>query len=135
MPFKSIDPIYFRGSSSNTGVLKEPFVGPVMELFHENEVEDLEDEAEDAATSPESLTVSSGGSSRSSRESGVESMGDVETGAAGDSAGDTEPQLGPDISVAEAEQDTSHPALDSDTNIPKNNDIDSPFEVFNTVYV
>ena len=134
-PFKSIDPIYFRGSSSNTGVLKEPFVGPVMELFHENEVEDLEDDAEDAATSPESLTVSSGGSSRSSRESGVESMGDVDTGAAGDSAGDTEPQLGPDISVTEAEQDTSHPALDSDTNIPKNNDIDSPFEVFNTVYV
>ena len=106
-----------------------------MELFHENEVEDLEDEAEDAATSPESLTVSSGGSSRSSRESGVESMGDVDTGAAGDSAGDTEPQLGPDISVTETEQDTSHPALDSDTNIPKNNDIDSPFEVFNTVYV
>ena len=36
----------FRGSSSNTGVVKEPFVGPVMELFHENEVDDLEDEIE-----------------------------------------------------------------------------------------
>ena len=45
-----------------------------MELFHENEVEDSEDEVEDlvdgAEVSPESLTVSSG-SSRSSRESGV----------------------------------------------------------------
>ena len=133
-------------------MVKEPFVGPVMELFHENEVEDSEDEVEDlvdeAEVSPESLTVSSG-SSRSSRESGVESMMEMETGLAfgePEDNKDNEDNV-PDITVAEAvagegeEQEMGYPRSRSvsgskrtDT-VSVSNDIDSPFEKFNTVYV
>ena len=144
-----------RGSS-NTGVVKEPFVGPVMELFHENEVEDIENEDEVEA-SPESLTVSSG-SSRSSRESGVESMVELETGPdQGGPGGGQDPDQGqdpgqgqdkgqgqgqgqdlPDVTITEAgaEQDYFRSSPDPGPKTESgNNDIDSPFEKFNTVYV
>ena len=133
-------------------MVKEPFVGPVMELFHENEVEDSEDEVEDlvdeAEVSPESLTVSSG-SSRSSRESGVESMMEMETGLAfgePEDNKDNEDNV-PDITVTEAvagtgeEQEKGFSRSRSVSGSKRtdtasvNNDIDSPFEKFNTVYV
>ena len=132
--------LLYRGSS-NGGVVKEPFVGPVMELFHENEVEDSEDEVEDlvdeAEVSPESLTVSSG-SSRSSRESGVESMMEMETGLEDNKEEDIEDNI-PDITVTEAEPGqprsrSSSGSKRTDSESVKN-DIDSPFEKFNTVYV
>ena len=123
---------------------KEPFAGPVMELFHENEVEDTEDEAEDlvdeAEVAPESLTVSSG-SSRSSRESGVESMMEMETAL--DSV-ELEDNKVPEITVTEAVEDEEEPehSMSRSSSGQKrtdsqsvNNDIDSPFEKFNTVYV
>ena len=124
-------------------MVKEPFVGPVMELFHENEVEDSEDEVEDlvdeAEVSPESLTVSSG-SSRSSRESGVESMMEMETGLdLEDNKEDIEDNI-PDITVTEVEAGeeprsrSSSGSKRTDSESVKN-DIDSPFEKFSTVYV
>ena len=113
-----------------------------MELFHENEVEDSEDEVEDlvdeAEVSPESLTVSSG-SSRSSRESGVESMMEMETGLdLEDNKEDIEDSI-PGITVTEEEAGDEDPRSGSgskrtDSESVKN-DIDSPFEKFNTVYV
>ena len=132
-------------------MVKEPFVGPVMELFHENEVEDSEDEVEDlvdeAEVSPESLTVSSG-SSRSSRESGVESMMEMETGL---DCGELEDNKDiednvPDITVTEAvagegEEEKGNTRSRSVSGSKRtdtasvSNDIDSPFEKFNTVYV
>ena len=123
-------------------MVKEPFVGPVMELFHENEVEDSEGEAEDlvdeAEVPPESLTVSSG-SSRSSRESGVESMMELATDLELEDNKDV-----PDITVTEAataEEDLGHtrsrsaPGSKRTDTESVNNDIGSPFEKFNTVYV
>ena len=130
-------------------MVKEPFVGPVMELFHENEVEDSEGEVEDsegeaedlvdeAEVPPESLTVSSG-SSRSSRESGVESMMELATDLELEDNKDV-----PDITVTEAataEEDLGHTRSRSASGSKRtdtesvNNDIGSPFEKFNTVYV
>ena len=133
--------LLYRGSS-NGGVVKEPFVGPVMELFHENEVEDSENEVEDlvdeAEVSPESLTVSSG-SSRSSRESGVESMMEMETGL---DLEDNKEDI-PDITVTEVEagKESGQPRSRSSSGSKRTdsesvkNDIDSPFEKFSTVYV
>ena len=126
-------------------MVKEPFVGPVMELFHENEVEDSEDEVEDlvdeAEVSPESLTVSSG-SSRSSRESGVESMMEMETGLdLEDNKEDIEDIPGITITEAEPEEESGQPRSRSGSGSKRTdsesvkNDIDSPFEKFNTVYV
>ena len=116
----------------------------MMELFHENEVEDTEDEAEDlvdeAEVAPESLTVSSG-SSRSSRESGVESMMEMENAL--DSV-ELEDNKVPEITVTEAVEDEEEPehSMSRSSSGQKrtdsqsvNNDIDSPFEKFNTVYV
>ena len=122
-------------------MVKEPFVGPVMELFHENEAEDSEGEVEDlvdeAEVPPESLTVSSG-SSRSSRESGVESMMELATDLDLEDNKDV-----PDITVTEAaaEAEPGHPRSRSASGSKRtdtesvNNDIGSPFEKFNTVYV
>ena len=123
-------------------MVKEPFVGPVMELFHENEVEDSEGEVEglvdEAEVPPESLTVSSG-SSRSSRESGVESMMELATDLELEDNKDV-----PDITVTEAAAEDEEPkharsrsasgSKRTDTE-SVNNDIGSPFEKFNTVYV
>jgi len=125
-----------RGSSSNVGgVLKEPFVGPVLELFHENEAddgEDFEDVNDAIEKNTESLTVSSRGSSSSS---GVESMIDVDAGVAGFSLGEGDSEV-PDITVPNTVDGTDVPTKsDKNDNETKPNDIDSPFEVFNTVYV
>ena len=127
---------FTRGSSSNVGgVLKEPFVGPVLELFHENEAddgEDFEDVNDAIEKNTESLTVSSRGSSSSS---GVESMIDVDAGVAGFSLGEGDSEV-PDITVPNTVDGTDVPTKsDKNDNETKPNDIDSPFEVFNTVYV
>ena len=124
----------YRGSSSNVGsVVKEPFVGPVLELFHENEVDDMEDfeDVNDAVEkNTESLKTQS--SRISSSSSGVESMVDGDAGVA---LGEEEGEV-PDISVINAE-DKDVPANSENTEKDNSqlNDIDSPFEVFNTVYV
>ena len=106
---------------------KEPFNGPVIEMFHENDYD------EEAEKTPESFTGSSA-SSRSSRESGVESMEEIEQIELTDKKeisglADLE-QIEEEN---EKEEDLSHPS--SSTDNYERNDIDSPFEVFNTVYV
>merc|ERR1719422_2607673 len=103
---------------------KEPFNGPVIEMFHEN---DYEDETE---KTPESFTGSSG-SSRSSRESGVESMGEVEQSENQDKK---ESIALADLEQIEEVNEKEEEVSPSNDNYEKN-DIDSPFEVFNTVYV
>ena len=107
---------------------KEPFNGPVIEMFHEN---DYDEEVEKTPT--ESFTGSSA-SSRSSRESGVESMEEIEQIELTDKKeisglADLE-QIEEEN---EKEDDLSHPSPSTDDH--ERNDIDSPFEVFNTVYV
>ena len=103
---------------------KEPFNGPVIEMFHENDYE------EEAEKTPESFTGSSG-SSRSSRESGVESMGEVEQSEQQDKK--------ESIALADLEQieevNEKEEDISPDNDNYEKNDIDSPFEVFNTVYV
>ena len=103
---------------------KEPFNGPVIEMFHEN---DYEDEAE---KTPESFTAWNG-SSRSSRESGVESMGEVELSENQDKK---ESIALADLEQIEEVNEKEEDISPSNDNYEKN-DIDSPFEVFNTVYV
>ena len=123
----------FRGSCNNVGVLKEPFVGPVMELFHENEVDD--DIEEDNTTNQESLTVSSG-SSRSSRESGVESMMDMEAIVVDDKDDIiVDDIVEPETNISEELNSAPQNGETGAENTNDRNDIDSPFEVFNTVYV
>ena len=113
--------------------MKEPFVGPVLELFHENEVDDVEDfeDVNDAVEkNTESLKTQS--SRISSSSSGVESMVDVDAGVA---LGEEDV---PDITVTNADEDKDAAANSDNTENNDNsqlNDIDSPFEVFNTVYV
>ena len=106
-----------------------------MELFHENEAddgEDFEDVNDAIEKNTESLTVSSRGSSSSS---GVESMIDVDAGVAGFSLGEGDSEV-PDITVPNTVDGTDVPTkIDKNDNDTKPNDIDSPFEVFNTVYV
>ena len=84
------------------------------------------------------MTVSSG-SSRSSRESGVESMTDMETVAEDLESKVVETEADIVSSVGKLEESDVpvplEPEIDVETDSTKRNDIDSPFEVFNTVYV
>ena len=96
---------------------KEPFNGPVIEMFHEN---DCEEETENI---PELSTGSS--------ESGVESMGEI------DQSEQTEKKESSGLAdLAETEEENEkvdNPSTSND--IYQRSDIDSPFEVLKTVYV
>ena len=97
---------------------KEPFNGPVIEMFHEN---DCEEETENI---PESSTGSAS-------ESGVESMGEIEQPEQTDkreSSGLT------DLAETEEENEKVESPSTSNDNYQRS-DIDSPFEVLKTVYV
>ena len=96
---------------------KEPFNGPVIEMFHEN---DCEEETENI---PESCTGSS--------ESGVESMGEIEQSEQTDKK---ETSGLADLAETEEENEkVDNPSTSND--IYQRSDIDSPFEVLKTVYV
>ena len=96
---------------------KEPFNGPVIEMFHEN---DCEEETENI---PESCTGSS--------ESGVESMGEIEQSEPTDKK---ESSGLADLAETEEENEkVDNPSTSND--IYQRSDIDSPFEVLKTVYV
>ena len=94
-------------------------------------MEDFEDVNDAVEKNTESLKTQS--SRISSSSSGVESMVDGDAGVA---LGEEEGEV-PDISVTNAEEDKDVPANSENTENDNSqlNDIDSPFEVFNTVYV
>ena len=96
---------------------KEPFNGPVIEMFHEN---DCEEETENI---PELSTGSS--------ESGVESMGEI------DQSEQTEKKESSGLAdLAETEEENEKVEIQSSSNDNyQRSDIDSPFEVLKTVYV
>ena len=98
---------------------KEPFNGPVIEMFHEN---DCEEETENI---PELSTGSS--------ESGVESMGEI------DQSEQTEKKESSGLAdLAETEEENEKVEVETQPSSNDNyqrSDIDSPFEVLKTVYV
>ena len=96
---------------------KEPFNGPVIEMFHEN---DCEEETENI---PESSTSTS--------ESGVESMGEIEQSEQTDKK--ESPGL-TDLAETEEENEKVEDPSTSNDNYQRS-DIDSPFEALKTVYV
>ena len=96
---------------------KEPFNGPVIEMFHENDCE------EETETIPESSTGSS--------ESGVESMGEIEHSEPTDKK---ESSGLADLAETEEENEKVESPSTSNDNYQRS-DIDSPFEVLKTVYV
>ena len=96
---------------------KEPFNGPVIEMFHENDCE------EETENNPDSCTGSS--------ESGVESMGEIDQS---DQADKKEGSGLADLAETEEENEKLDDPSSSNDNYQRS-DIDSPFEVLKTVYV